>query len=721
MLVDGDPARRSPARIGGHRAGGLVVAAWSLSLAAVATSAALLGPVRGSGRTGIGPLRPDDVIDLVLAVVLVTIGALIVLRGRSATYGWLVLWTGATLSLVGAAGQVALHGWYVAPDDAGAHVEVAVWAQDQWMLFFAPAALLLPALFPDGTAVGRWRRPVRLATAAWIVLIVLHAIAERPAGNIFDGQPGAPDNPTGILSGSAGMVSAAWLFLTLGSLVISVGSLRTRWVRADRDQRQQLKWVLLALGLAAAALVAATVHTALVEVAGADLYLDWLESVVLSLSWVVVALALGLGVLRFRLYDVDLVINRMVVYALMSVLVIAAYGLVVVGSAALLPDLGDSWAALVATGLVALVFAPVRAKVQAGVNRLMFGRRSDPYGVVTELGDVLASAGTPDTTLATVVETVATALKLPGVAIEVEIDGRWERRAVAGDPGADPAIVPLRYQGELVGRLVAARRSPTERLHADDLRLLDNVAHHVAALAQAVDLNRALQRSREELVLAREEERRRLRRDLHDGLGPSLASQTFRLDAVLQLLGHDSEAAAEQIRALKEQNRELVADIRRLVYELRPPALDELGLAGALAAHAGQLARSGALAVSVRTDPDPLPELPAAVEAAAYRIATEAITNVVRHASATTCTVTAAVVEDGLTVRVLDDGVGVWAVTAPGVGMSSMRERAGELGGTIDVSAARSGGTVVTATLPIAPRRPAPPLSADRPGSRSRS
>lgn len=298
-----------------------------------------------------------------------------------------------------------------------------------------------------------------------------------------------------------------------------------------------------------------------------------------------------------------------------------AYVAVVVGVAAMLPVIDGLGLSLLATGLVAVAFNPVRRSVQRGVNRLMFGRRDDPYAVLSELGRLLARSGAPDATLKTVVETVAAALKLPGAAVELDQDGTWEARATAGTLRDDIEVVPLRHQGDVVGRMVVARRSPGEPLHADDRRLLEDVAHHAAALVHGLRLTIALQRSREQLVLAREEERRRLRRDLHDELGPSLASQTFRLDAILDLLAHDPATAADLVVSLKDQNKELVADIRRLVYELRPPALDELGLVGALAAHAGQLARSGGLVVEVVTDPDPLGDLPAAVEVAAYRVA----------------------------------------------------------------------------------------------------
>jgi len=344
------------------------------------------------------------------------------------------------------------------------------------------------------------------------------------------------------------------------------------------------------------------------------------------------------------------------------------------------------------------------------VNRLMFGQRDDPYAVLSELGRLLSRSGAPDTALQTLAQTVSATLKLPGVAIELEQDGGWQTRTTHGEvPDADihrVVVVPLYHQGEVVGRLVVAPRSPREPLSAADHRLLEDIAHQAGALAHAVRLTLALQRSREALVLAREEERRRIRRDLHDGLGPSLASQTFRLDAALEQLSHDPTAAADLIAAVKQHNRQLVADIRRLVYELRPPALDELGLAGALRAYAGQLVRNSRLSIDLETVPDPLSTLPAAVEVAAYRIVREAIANVVRHAEATRCTASLQTTGADLSIEVIDDGIGRQPSTPTGVGLTSMRERAEELGGSFEVAPAHPTGTRVRATLPVSAASP---------------
>jgi signal transduction histidine kinase len=222
---------------------------------------------------------------------------------------------------------------------------------------------------------------------------------------------------------------------------------------------------------------------------------------------------------------------------------------------------------------------------------------------------------------------------------------------------------------------------------------------------EALRLSADLQRSRERLVEAREEERRRLRRDLHDGLGPQLSSQALTIDAVRKLMRRDPDAAEELLLDLKADAQAAVTDIRRLVYGLRPPALDDLGFLGALRETAEELGAKG-LSVSVEA-PEKLPPLSAAVEVAAYRIAQEALTNVVRHAAADACTVSLAIDEGSvLCLEVRDDGRGIPGLrenspARAGVGLTSMRERATELGGSLVVEPLPEGGTSVRARLPL--------------------
>jgi signal transduction histidine kinase len=303
----------------------------------------------------------------------------------------------------------------------------------------------------------------------------------------------------------------------------------------------------------------------------------------------------------------------------------------------------------------------------------------------------------------TIVETVSQALKIPYTAIALWQNGRLETVESFGRPVAAPVAYPLRYHGELIGELQLGQRAPDEPFSAADERVLDSIARQAGAAVHAVQLMADLQQSRQQLVAAREEERRRLRRDLHDGLGPQLASQALTIDAIDRLLARDPQRARALLQELKSQSQAAVQDIRRLVYELRPPTLDEYGLAGALREGAVAASQNG-LRVTVQA-PDPFPPLPAAVEVAAYRVAQEAMTNVIRHAGATTCTVRLSLLagrqQPALRLEVVDDGRGLPPDLRPGVGLHSMRERAAELGGSCQIAANPAGGVLLVAEFPL--------------------
>jgi signal transduction histidine kinase len=412
------------------------------------------------------------------------------------------------------------------------------------------------------------------------------------------------------------------------------------------------------------------------------------------------------------LYDIDIIINRTAVYGALTAIIAAGYVLIVTGLGLVLPVEGNLLPSLLATGIIAGLFAPLRDWLQRGVNRLMFGKRDDPYRLLSQLGRRLAQAGPPDQALDTVVETVASSLKLPYVAIQLDQPG-WDQKQVVsyGEAGNMNRIgrtieLPLSHQNEIVGQLVVAPRSPGESLSARDQQLLRDIAHQVGAVAHAVRLRLALQQSHQRLLLAREEERRRLRRDLHDGLGPTLASHTLALDTAMDLLEEDPEAALSQLQQLHQQTQELVAEIRRLVHQLRPPVLDDLGLLGAVQAHIRRnQPRNQSPNFSLHASPEQLPDLPAAVELAAYRITMEAVTNVIRHTSASRCRVHFALKsrppDSLLEIQVSDDGQGLPEDLSFGLGIFSMRERAEELGGTFNIAKSELGGARVVVTLPV--------------------
>lgn len=697
------PDEPEPARPG-RLTSALVLVIWTAAiLAQVAMFAYLLPVSRFRNPQGMdASLQMSELVTSAFALLMASLGVLIILRSANHRMGWLMLAAGALLAVGSLAAEYSKVALLMAPAANLPLGRLAAWVQDLWTIPTALIFFLLPVLFPDGKLPSRrWRVIVWPATAGWGLFILAFALAQRPLANAFLDVEAPPSNPLGILPGNPTLFNIAFAGLLAVSIVTGTASVISRWRGSTGEVRQQIKWVVYAFLLLLATAAVAVADALLRQAIGVDLGLERAIDVAMGLSLFGILAGLGMAVLKYRLYDIDLVINRTLVYGALTAIIVTTYVFIVAGLGALLPIENDLFLSLGAAGVIAVLFNPLRARLQRAANRLMFGWRDDPYAVLSDLGRLLSSSATPDATLQTVAETVASALKLPYVAIRLEGRGCFRTRAEHGTPAASQIELPLVHRNQVVGQLVVAPRSPSEALTPKDRQLLEDIAHQASAVAYAVRLTAELQRSRELLVLAREEERRRIRRDLHDGLGPSLASQTFRLDAALDLLQDDPQAAAQVLESLKAQNQRLVADIRRLVHGLRPEALDELGLPGALSAHAGQLENANRLHITILTKPDPLPALPAAVEVAAYRIALEAITNVVRHAHARACRVELEAEDSRLVLSVSDDGVGLPPETGPGVGLTSMHQRAEELGGWIEVAAGQPDGTRVTAVLPM--------------------
>lgn len=497
---------------------------------------------------------------------------------------------------------------------------------------------------------------------------------------------------------------------SVGSVLLGIAMQVYRYVKeANSVERQQTKWAIFGVVvLAATVLVWVPVFGGVLSIpSGRTRLLANISAwTLIYLGQYFLPIAITIAILRYKLWNIDIIINRTLVYGGLTLMVVLIYVFTVGLLSLLFQTTGSLMISLIATGLIAVAFHPVRDRLQRSVNRLMFGERDDPYAVLSQLSQRLQTTAVPRETLTSIVETIAGTLKLPYVAIELVEQAEQIGRASIGEPAGEIVEFPLRYQKETVGRLLVSSRAPGEKFTAREQQLLADITGQTGAVASATRLTLALQRSRERLVLAREEERRRIRRDLHDGLGPTLASQTLKLDSVLDLLAEDPQAAVQQITQLKDQTQLMVADIRRLVYELRPPALDELGLAGALQAHMGQMhGVTHDLHISLESSPDPLPPLPAATEVAAYRITLEAVTNVIRHARASQCRIRLAIENSAqpyhLRLYIADNGVGLPQHGQSGVGLISMRERAEELGGTCVIKSKDDSGTEVIAKLPL--------------------
>lgn len=329
---------------------------------------------------------------------------------------------------------------------------------------------------------------------------------------------------------------------------------------------------------------------------------------------------------------------------------------------------------LLATGLAAVLFQPLRQRLQGAVNRMMYGARDEPVAVLTQLGAQLERTGSAETALARIVETVALTLKLSYTA--VTLPDQTTPIASFGIPTAHVRPFPLTYQGQLAGHMLVAGRPPDGELTPKDVQLLDKIALQAGVVVHNVHLTAELRRSWQKLITTREEERRRLRRDLHDGLGPTLASHMLKIGSARALLRRDPATAERLLGELESDIENTLAEVRRLVYNLRPPALDQWGLAGAIRAYAAECEngtmRDNHQKLTIKMDvPETLPPLPAAVEVAAYHIAREGLTNVVRHAQARHCMLRLWVDggENGrLHLTIHDDGQGLSEGSRAGVG-----------------------------------------------------
>lgn len=640
---------------------------------------------------------------IVSSVAFAILGTLIFLYRPENRIGWLSLGIAfglSTASPIDLYVMCGLEGTIAAPGKG-----IAAWILYSYgMLFVIPLVVLLPMIFPTGRFLSpRWRWAMVACLTGLLITGTLMGLGPDFSDATFYEFPMAnPFSLSGLPAWWPAFFHDARQSFFIAIRLLAIASIVVRFRRSVGDERQQLKW--LAYFLAVTFGIAVLFFNIPATFFDFDNYDTVWFNLIIGLAFVGIPIIIGIAIFKFRLYDIDIIINRTLVYGGMTFMVVALYSLIVVGSSRLFQNLDSLPSSLLATGFIAVLFQPARERLQKGVNRLMFGKRDNPYAVLSYLSQQLQTTAVPTETLTTIVQTVAKTLKLPYVAVELIDQEAQVGQAFVGLPVGETVELPLRYQNETVGRLLVSPRAANEAFTPQEEQLLADIAAQTAPVASATRLTLALQRSREKLVLTREEERRRIRRDLHDGFGPTMAIHTLKLDTVLELLlADDPQAAVKYVEQLKGQTRQMVTDIRRLVYELYPSVLDELGLLEALRIHVTQMEGvKGKLAVAIEASPDPLPPLPAAIEVAAYRIVLEGVTNVVRHAQATRCDIWLETANGRLQLTVTDNGVGLPANFQRGVGLTSMRERAQELGGRCDIASHEAGGARVTAVLPIA-------------------
>lgn len=635
--------------------------------------------------------NPYATMQFVTGLAGVGVGGFVARRRPRHPMGWLLIVSGAAAWASFAAAPGISWMFVHAPGQEGLTRVLLRFGVSGWIVSRGVCLALLAQAFWAG--FGR-RLPERVllgvSVAAIVVTAGCQAVVFTP--EFFAGQP--PD----AWQRRALDLQPMSEKVMLGCAVVAIAALVARTVVAGAADRRRYRWFVVAVVTLLAPIFVET-WNALVGPTRVDLsaYEGWASALL--------PVVLAIAIVRHGVFDIEVVIRRATIYAVVTVVLLGLYGLAV-WVVTTVSDAETELAALIGAGLVAVAFTYVRDGVQRTVGRRLFGSRDDAYATLAALGARLEHAPVGDRALQTVTETLCAQLKVPWATVDLTIDGRAVQVARTGVPGPPSAhtAFPLTHQGITLGRLTVGWRTAGEPFRASEAALLEDLARQTGVLAHNVALTEALRHSRAVLLNAREEERRRIRADLHDGLGPTLATVALGLGAAAERL-HDEPDLTVLLTDLEGELQAAIADIRNLVYALRPAALDDLGLVPAVREHAEALVRRTAesptpLTVDVDA-PAALDPLPAAVEVAAYRVALEALTNVARHARATRCLVWIRA-DDGLQVVIEDDGVGIDAAAdGTGVGLASMRERVEELGGRLRVGPGSGCGTTVDAWLPL--------------------
>ncbi|HWJ08017.1 MAG TPA: GAF domain-containing sensor histidine kinase [Nocardioides sp.] len=643
-----------------------------------------MAPASGPGaEVADGPGWPWAVIGTVLGV----LAAVILLHDRRQLFGWVLAFSGLFWALDGFS-QSYVHAGLTA-QDAWPGMTFTLWFLNRFGAYLTSVTAASLLVFPTGRFLpGRW------TTASWVAsgLLLLSglAVVVAPAEGaqlIEDLPPGVDQDPTTLhlLDGHGEQVVSVGVALGAIAFVFALLTVVVRYRRSSGLERDRMRWLLWSVVLIVAVLLLGVVF----PLPG---YVGALAATVLPPA------AMTVAVVRPTVVPIQDLLGRTVVLASVVGALVAADAAVLAGLTLVLDDeLTQAQVAAVVLAVAVLLYGPLRQRLSAAVRRVMLGERGNRYDAVAGLASTLESTDDTGEQLAAVARAVATAFAVPFVSVEVERAHGERLVTTVGVEPVETRTLPITYRDATIGRLVLPARGLRSRLSARDEELLGDLVRQAATAARASQLAEEVQRSRERLVTAREEERRRIRRDLHDGFGPALSGIVFQLEAARMTVDRDPQRAREQLEAVSTQVQDVVADVRRLVHDLRPPALDDRGLVGALR----QQAEALSLPLAVTTDGDLAGRLPAAVEVAAYRIAGEALTNIARHARATDVRLRLDVAGDDLLLEVVDDGVGIDPGRVAGVGLSSLRERAAELGGTTTVTSPPDGGTVVSARLPL--------------------
>ena len=645
--------------------------------------------------------RPSNssVVGLVAILAMSSVGALVAWRRPANRIGWLLLaiaFSAIFLDLPKLYAGVAV---YVHPGLPGA--DWLYWlSQIAWMFLFAQLLVLLPLWFPDGRLLSR-RWSIVIALAAIPVILVI-------TGSLDPSATAPLRNPVGVQA-MAGMNNALngapFAVLLLGTYGVGVSSLVVRYRRGGEQERQQLKWLLVGVVLLLAALlmsffVPALQNAPLIPFAAATL-----------------PVAIGIGVLRYRLYDIDLIINKALVYGGLAAVITAVYVLVVINIGALVGGSQRLWLSLLTTAGLALAFQPLRDRAQRLANRLVYGKRATPYETLSQFSEHLSATYSHEDIL----DRMARILAQGTGAERAEVWVRAGQRLVlassspqAPEPltplvmqnGALPdmhrdTVVPVSHGGELLGAL-AVDKKRGETMNIVEQKLVADLAGQAGLVLKNVGLNRELlarlddlRTSRQRLVTAQDEERRRIERDLHDGAQQHLVALKIKV-GLAESVAEPESKTRPILAQLKRDADEAIDNLRELARGIYPPLLASDGLGAALQAPARRFA------VPVELHVDEVARQPREVEGAIYFCCLEALQNVAKYAQASHIKVRVWTQDSTLAFAVEDDGTGFEPATVvQSSGLQNMRDRLEALGGSLEVTSAPGQGTTIKGRVPV--------------------
>jgi signal transduction histidine kinase len=647
---------------------------------------------------------------IVFSVGFGTVGALIATKRPENPIGWLMCAQGLVAGVLAFANEYAR--WaLILREGQSAGGSYAAWVGEWLWIPLIGLLGVVAALFPDGRFLSRrWRAATWAGVALAMIPTVLNAVIPRLT--IYAGV----DNPVGL--GGDGLMDAAFVSISLLVPLVATGAAAAvrRLVRSRGEQRLQLKWLALAICLVTSLFVIGAVLAPIAIGELATSGLDRLEDLMV-VSLLAVPVAIAFGVLKYRLYDIDLVIRKTVVYGALAAFISIVYVGIVIGVGAALGSRQSPVLSALAAAVVALAFQPARRAAQRLANRLVYGERATPYEVLTDLSSRFASTYSLEDALPRLARVTCEAVGARRCRVWLRVGTQLRPAAAWPDDEGYPAALmaddqpafgdgevgfPVRHQGELLGA-ISIDMPPSETLSPPGKKLLGDVATQAGLVLRNVALLEDLKASRQRLVAAQDEERRRIERNIHDGAQQQLVALTVQLRLAEGIVERDPAKAKELLGDLQRRTTDTLEDLRDLARGIYPPLLADKGLPSALEAQA----RKSPL--SVRIDPDGVGRYEQDVESAVYFCCLEALNNVAKYAHASSVTIRLSHDDGELRFEVVDDGRGFDpGATGYGTGLQGMADRLDAIGGHLQVRSAPGTGTVVIGRIALDGRGAAP-------------